>query len=114
MNDNLLDRVVLVTVFTCLSGFTQSFWQLLTTRTLQGLGFGGEWSVAIGSFTLPMIYTMLPVTDHAMFVARLSVGRPVRPSHNGRGRTRSRLRKRTCRQYRVFHCFHKSFRSMLV
>jgi len=32
-------------VFTCLSGFTQSFWQLLATRTLQGIGFGGEWSV---------------------------------------------------------------------
>ncbi|NIF90280.1 MFS transporter [Burkholderia sp. Cy-637] len=32
-------------VFTCLSGFAQSFWQLLATRTLQGLGFGGEWSV---------------------------------------------------------------------
>ncbi|MBP0594626.1 MFS transporter [Paraburkholderia sp. LEh10] len=32
-------------VFTCLSGFTNGFWQLLTTRTLQGIGFGGEWSV---------------------------------------------------------------------
>ena len=32
-------------IFTCLSGFTNSFWQLLTTRTLQGIGFGGEWSV---------------------------------------------------------------------
>ncbi|WP_118184108.1 MFS transporter [Paraburkholderia phosphatilytica] len=32
-------------VFTCLSGFTNSFGQLLTTRTLQGIGFGGEWSV---------------------------------------------------------------------
>ena len=32
-------------VFTCLSGLTHSFWQLLTTRTLQGIGFGGEWSV---------------------------------------------------------------------
>jgi MFS family permease len=32
-------------VFTCLSGFTSSFWQLLATRTLQGFGFGGEWSV---------------------------------------------------------------------
>ncbi|WP_322106161.1 MFS transporter [Paraburkholderia sp. J41] len=32
-------------VFTCLSGFTHSFWQLLATRTLQGIGFGGEWSV---------------------------------------------------------------------
>lgn len=32
-------------LFTCLSGFTQSFSQLLATRTLQGFGFGGEWSV---------------------------------------------------------------------
>lgn len=32
-------------LFTCLSGFTNSFGQLLATRTLQGLGFGGEWSV---------------------------------------------------------------------
>jgi MFS family permease len=33
------------TVFTFLSGFTQAPWQLLATRTMQGLGFGGEWSV---------------------------------------------------------------------
>ncbi len=32
-------------VFTCLSGFTNSFWQLLIVRGLQGLGFGGEWAV---------------------------------------------------------------------
>jgi MFS family permease len=31
--------------FTFLSGFTQSFTQLLITRGLQGLGFGGEWAV---------------------------------------------------------------------
>jgi MFS family permease len=31
-------------VFTFLSGFTDSFWQLLVTRGLQGLGFGGEWA----------------------------------------------------------------------
>jgi MFS family permease len=31
--------------FTFLSGFTTSFWQLLITRGLQGLGFGGEWAV---------------------------------------------------------------------
>ncbi len=30
--------------FTFLSGFTQSYEQLLVTRTLQGLGFGGEWA----------------------------------------------------------------------
>lgn len=32
-------------LFTFLSGFTHSFGQLLATRTLQGVGFGGEWSV---------------------------------------------------------------------
>ncbi len=32
-------------VFTFLSGFTHSYSQLLITRTLQGFGFGGEWSV---------------------------------------------------------------------
>lgn len=31
--------------FTFLSGFTNSFEQLLITRALQGLGFGGEWAV---------------------------------------------------------------------
>jgi MFS family permease len=31
-------------VFTFLSGFTDSFGQLLATRSLQGLGFGGEWA----------------------------------------------------------------------
>ena len=32
-------------VFTCLSGFTQSYGQLLFTRAVQGFGFGGEWAV---------------------------------------------------------------------
>ena len=32
-------------VFTFLSGFTHTFWQLMITRGLQGLGFGGEWAV---------------------------------------------------------------------
>ena len=32
-------------VFTFLCGFTNSFEQLLITRSLQGLGFGGEWAV---------------------------------------------------------------------
>jgi MFS family permease len=31
--------------FSVLSGLTNSFWQLLVTRGLQGLGFGGEWAV---------------------------------------------------------------------
>ena len=36
--------IVWFAVFTCLSGFTQSFGQLLFTRSMQGLGFGGEWA----------------------------------------------------------------------
>lgn len=32
-------------VFTFLSGFTNTFTQLLVVRSLQGLGFGGEWAV---------------------------------------------------------------------
>jgi MFS family permease len=31
--------------FTLLSAFTSSFWELMLTRSLQGLGFGGEWAV---------------------------------------------------------------------
>jgi MFS family permease len=43
-------RVLQITIgwfagFTFLSGFTSSFEQLLITRSLQGLGFGGEWAV---------------------------------------------------------------------
>jgi MFS family permease len=43
-------RILQITIvwfafFTFLSGFTHSFWQLLLTRGLQGLGFGGEWAV---------------------------------------------------------------------
>jgi MFS family permease len=34
-------------VFTFLSGFTQSFEQLLFTRSMQGLGFGGEWAAGV-------------------------------------------------------------------
>jgi MFS family permease len=42
-------RVLQVTIvwyafFTFLSGLTNSFWQLLIVRGLQGLGFGGEWA----------------------------------------------------------------------
>ena len=37
--------IVWFAVFTFLSGFTNSFWQLLIVRGLQGLGFGGEWAV---------------------------------------------------------------------
>jgi len=43
-------------LFTFLSGFTNSFEQLLITRSLQGLGFGGEWavgSVMIGEIIRP-------------------------------------------------------------
>ena len=43
-------RVLQITIawfacFTFLCGFTQSFGQLLVVRSLQGLGFGGEWAV---------------------------------------------------------------------
>ena len=37
--------IVWFSLFTFLSGFTNSFEQLLVTRALQGLGFGGEWAV---------------------------------------------------------------------
>lgn len=37
--------IVWFAVFTFLCGFTNSFEQLLITRMLQGLGFGGEWAV---------------------------------------------------------------------
>ena len=43
-------RILMVTVawfslFTLISGFTNSFEELLLTRSMQGFGFGGEWSV---------------------------------------------------------------------
>jgi MFS family permease len=43
-------RVLQITIlwfslFTFLSGFTNSFAELMITRSLQGLGFGGEWAV---------------------------------------------------------------------
>jgi MFS family permease len=37
--------IVWFSVFTVLNGFTHSFEMLMFTRTMQGLGFGGEWSV---------------------------------------------------------------------
>jgi MFS family permease len=37
--------IIWFAAFTFLSGFTNSFTQLLITRGLQGLGFGGEWAV---------------------------------------------------------------------
>lgn len=54
-------RLLMITVgwyalFTFLSGFTNSFEQLLVTRTLQGFGFGGEWAagaVLMGEFATP-------------------------------------------------------------
>ena len=36
--------IVWFAAFTFLSGFTTNYGQLLTTRALQGLGFGGEWA----------------------------------------------------------------------
>ncbi|MGV7032146.1 MFS transporter [Methylobacterium symbioticum] len=41
----LQGTVAWFTLFTVLSGFTQSYEQLLFTRAMQGFGFGGEWSV---------------------------------------------------------------------
>lgn len=43
-------RILQITIlwfsaFTLLSALTSSFWQLMITRGLQGLGFGGEWAV---------------------------------------------------------------------
>jgi MFS family permease len=37
--------ILLVAGFTFLSAFTHSYWQLLATRTIQGLGYGGEAAV---------------------------------------------------------------------
>ncbi|HWM29688.1 MAG TPA: MFS transporter [Woeseiaceae bacterium] len=37
--------IIWFSLFTFLSGFTDSFGQLMITRSLQGLGFGGEWAV---------------------------------------------------------------------
>ena len=37
--------IVWFSTFTFLSGLTNSFGELLVTRSLQGLGFGGEWAV---------------------------------------------------------------------
>src|SRR4030095_8861484 len=37
--------VLWFSVFTFLSGFTNSYEQLFLTRALQGLGFGGEWAL---------------------------------------------------------------------
>ncbi|GKS95330.1 MFS transporter [Acidovorax sp. SUPP2825] len=37
--------VLWFTLFTFLSGFTESFGQLFFTRAMQGFGFGGEWAV---------------------------------------------------------------------
>jgi sugar phosphate permease len=36
--------IIWFAAFTFLSGFTNSYYQLLLTRSLQGLGFGGEWA----------------------------------------------------------------------
>lgn len=51
---NLADRIGRVKIlqisilwfstFTCLSGFAQNYEQLMVARTLQGIGFGGEWA----------------------------------------------------------------------
>jgi MFS family permease len=37
--------IIWFSAFTFFSAFTHSFWELMCTRSLQGLGFGGEWAV---------------------------------------------------------------------
>lgn len=41
----LMLTILWFTFFGALAGFTQNYEQLLVARTLQGLGFGGEWAV---------------------------------------------------------------------
>ncbi|QYY33060.1 MULTISPECIES: MFS transporter [Cupriavidus] len=41
----LVLAIIWFTLFGVLAGFAQSYQQLLIARTLQGLGFGGEWAV---------------------------------------------------------------------
>lgn len=41
----LIFTICWFTLFGAIAGFTQSFEQMLIVRTLQGLGFGGEWAV---------------------------------------------------------------------
>lgn len=41
----LIFTICWFTLFGALAGFTQTFEQMLVIRTLQGLGFGGEWAV---------------------------------------------------------------------
>ncbi|MGH8387919.1 MAG: MFS transporter [Pseudomonas sp.] len=43
----LVFTVCWFTLFGVIAGFAQSFEQLLVARTLQGLGFGGEWAVGV-------------------------------------------------------------------
>src|SRR6185312_423003 len=40
----LLITIVWFAVFTFLCGFAQTYYQLLISRALMGLGFGGEWA----------------------------------------------------------------------
>ncbi len=66
-------------IFTCLSGFTHSFWQLLTTRTLQGIGFGGEWSVV----TIMMAETIRSPQHRAKAVGTVQSSWSVRLGRGG-------------------------------
>jgi MFS family permease len=38
--------IIVYAVFTCLSGFTQSIWQLAFCRFIAAIGIGGEWAMA--------------------------------------------------------------------
>ena len=43
-----------------IAGFAQSYEQMLVIRTLQGLGFGGEWAVGAALIHLPIKEARLP------------------------------------------------------
>ncbi|MEI7712507.1 MAG: MFS transporter, partial [Rhodospirillales bacterium] len=40
----LVITILIYSVFTALSGFVQSFWQLVALQFLAGIGIGGEWA----------------------------------------------------------------------
>jgi MFS family permease len=56
-------------VFTFLSGLTQNYEQMFAARTLQGLGFGGEW--AAGAV---LIAELIPAQNRGRTIAAISSG----------------------------------------
>lgn len=71
-------------VCTFLSDFTHSFWQLFATRTLQGFGFGGEWSVV----TMMVAETIRSPRPSASSRARVTCSSLVRRSRCPRRRAK--------------------------